>query len=323
MAVSHGDVIKAILADALGMHLDSFQRIVVDPASVSIVRYTDTRPYVVTANSTTADLAPLVAAAQEGTSPPDEDLRRRSRGRRTRRREAPTERQAAPGQVLGSCSRMAMPATKCSQRIAPLTRLYAWRFSCTATTRRTGSWPAPSASRASGHSSCRRGRGTASPPSPARSSRSRCWPSTWTRSSTRCCGGVRAGLSVPPAAAKAQRHRSVGRADHRGVPGRHHDHRLGSEIDRIVIELFSNVDVEDDEPADGDTSRSRPEEPEEIDADEVFVVKITASYARDFVARAQALVAAGRPPCPFCLQPIDPHGHICPRANGYRRPLFD
>ena len=61
-----------------------------------------------------------------------------------------------------------------------------------------------------------------------------------------------------------------------------------------------------------------PSEPDEIDADEVFVVKITASYARDFVARAQALVAAGRPSCPFCLQPLDPHGHICPRANGYR-----
>ena len=59
----------------------------------------------------------------------------------------------------------------------------------------------------------------------------------------------------------------------------------------------------------------------EINADEVFVVKITASYARDFVARAQALVAGGRPPCPFCLQPLDPSGHICPRANGYRRPL--
>lgn len=93
-------------------------------------------------------------------------------------------------------------------------------------------------------------------------------------------------------------------------------------IDRIVIELFSNVDVDDEEPA-GTTSGSATEEPDEIDADEVFVVKITASYARDFVARAQALVAAGRPSCPFCLQPLDPQGHICPRANGYRRPLFD
>jgi len=92
-------------------------------------------------------------------------------------------------------------------------------------------------------------------------------------------------------------------------------------IDRIVIELFSNVDVDDEEPA-GATSGSATEEPDEIDADEVFVVKITASYARDFVARAQALVA-GRPSCPFCLQPLDPQGHICPRANGYRRPLFD
>lgn len=58
-AVSHGDVIKAILADALGMHLDAFQRILVDPASISIVRYTATRPYVVTVNSTAADLATL------------------------------------------------------------------------------------------------------------------------------------------------------------------------------------------------------------------------------------------------------------------------
>ena len=95
-------------------------------------------------------------------------------------------------------------------------------------------------------------------------------------------------------------------------------------IDRIVIELFSNVDSDEDEPeAEAEPApRAAPIEAEEIDADEVFVVKITASYARDFVARAQALVAAGRPPCPFCLQPLDPSGHICPRANGYRRPLF-
>ena len=92
-------------------------------------------------------------------------------------------------------------------------------------------------------------------------------------------------------------------------------------IDRIVIELFSNVDLE--EPED-EAAEVEPEAEEsgEINADEVFVVKITAAYARDFVARANALVSAGRPPCPFCLQPLDPAGHICPRANGYRRPLF-
>lgn len=92
-------------------------------------------------------------------------------------------------------------------------------------------------------------------------------------------------------------------------------------IDRIVIELFSNVDVEEESTQ--EPPAATVEESDEIEADEVFVVKITASYARDFVARAQALVAAGRPSCPFCLQPIDPQGHICPRANGYRLPLFD
>lgn len=50
VAVSHGDVIKAILADALGSHLDSFQRIVVDPGSVSVVSYTPLRPFVVRLN---------------------------------------------------------------------------------------------------------------------------------------------------------------------------------------------------------------------------------------------------------------------------------
>ncbi len=51
VAVSHGDVIKSILADALGTHLDLFQRIQVDPASISIIRYTDSRPYVLAVNT--------------------------------------------------------------------------------------------------------------------------------------------------------------------------------------------------------------------------------------------------------------------------------
>jgi probable phosphomutase (TIGR03848 family) len=59
LACSHGDVIKAIVADALGLHLDEFQRIVVDPASVSVIRYTPTRPFVVRVNDT-ADLSALV-----------------------------------------------------------------------------------------------------------------------------------------------------------------------------------------------------------------------------------------------------------------------
>ena len=57
--VSHGDVIKAILADAMGMHLDQFQRLVVSPCSVSVVTYTDLRPFVERTNDTGASLAAL------------------------------------------------------------------------------------------------------------------------------------------------------------------------------------------------------------------------------------------------------------------------
>jgi probable phosphomutase (TIGR03848 family) len=59
VAVSHGDVIKAVLADALGMHLDNFQRIVADPASVSVISYTPLRPFVVRFNDQ-GDLGALV-----------------------------------------------------------------------------------------------------------------------------------------------------------------------------------------------------------------------------------------------------------------------
>ncbi len=72
LACSHGDVIKAVLADALGLHLDAFQRIVVDPASISVVSYTETRPFVVRVNDTGGDVAPLI--------PPKKRPRRR-RGR--------------------------------------------------------------------------------------------------------------------------------------------------------------------------------------------------------------------------------------------------
>ncbi len=61
LAVSHGDVIKAILADALGMHLDAFQRIVVEPASLSVIRYTPHRAFVLTMNSRSGSLGHLAA----------------------------------------------------------------------------------------------------------------------------------------------------------------------------------------------------------------------------------------------------------------------
>jgi probable phosphomutase (TIGR03848 family) len=60
---SHGDVIKAILADALGMHLDMSQRIQVDPCSLSVIRYTTLRPFVLRMNDTGADAATLAGLA--------------------------------------------------------------------------------------------------------------------------------------------------------------------------------------------------------------------------------------------------------------------
>jgi probable phosphomutase (TIGR03848 family) len=84
VVVSHGDVIKAVLADALGMHLDQFQRIVVDPASVSIVSYTDLRPFVLRANDVGGDLSFL--APKKG----------------SKRRKKPAASDAALGGGMGS-----------------------------------------------------------------------------------------------------------------------------------------------------------------------------------------------------------------------------
>lgn len=79
------------------------------------------------------------------------------------------------------------------------------------------------------------------------------------------------------------------------------------EQQRIIIELYSINDSED--------SINDSEEAE--DADLVFW--LTISQAQGFVWRTNAVVNAGRLPCPFCAIPIDPRGHLCPRANGYRR----
>lgn len=68
VVVSHGDVIKAVLADALGLHLDHFQRIRIDPASVSIVNYTPLRPFVDRMNDTGAGAAQLTRAKRGGKS---------------------------------------------------------------------------------------------------------------------------------------------------------------------------------------------------------------------------------------------------------------
>ncbi len=66
LACSHGDVIKAVVADALGLHLDSFQRITADPCSVTVIRYTDLRPFVVRVNDTGGGVADLLPPKRKG-----------------------------------------------------------------------------------------------------------------------------------------------------------------------------------------------------------------------------------------------------------------
>ncbi|MEV0587780.1 DUF3090 domain-containing protein [Nonomuraea sp. NPDC050310] len=60
------------------------------------------------------------------------------------------------------------------------------------------------------------------------------------------------------------------------------------------------------------------DEPVEVDDPAMLRVRISAGVARAFTRRALQLVAAGRPPCPLCTQPLDPEGHVCVRLNGYR-----
>ena len=82
------------------------------------------------------------------------------------------------------------------------------------------------------------------------------------------------------------------------------------ETQRVVVEALAQ--------ADGDSEEVEPLSDAE-DGPDALRVHLTAAGARAFVARAQRVVAAGRPPCPLCGLPLDPEGHICPRQNGHRR----
>jgi len=89
--------------------------------------------------------------------------------------------------------------------------------------------------------------------------------------------------------------------------------------ERIVVEVFPVVEVDVPIEADEDDLVDLPiDEPE---PEELFVVRLTPAQARVFATRAAAVVSAGRPACQFCGGPVDPAGHLCPRANGFRRHL--
>ncbi|HET7386594.1 MAG TPA: DUF3090 domain-containing protein [Nocardioidaceae bacterium] len=86
-----------------------------------------------------------------------------------------------------------------------------------------------------------------------------------------------------------------------------------AEDERIVVEVFPFTEAAVVEPG------TPEEEVDEPEPEEILLVRLPAGQARAFSARAQAVVGAGRPPCPFCGGPMDPEGHLCPRANGFRR----
>ncbi len=83
------------------------------------------------------------------------------------------------------------------------------------------------------------------------------------------------------------------------------------EAELLVIEAHEFLDDEEVEVPDLE------EDPD--DGPTCLRVRMSGAAARAFVKRAMSVVSAGRPPCPFCNQPLEPSGHICPRANGYRR----
>jgi uncharacterized repeat protein (TIGR03847 family) len=80
------------------------------------------------------------------------------------------------------------------------------------------------------------------------------------------------------------------------------------ETETVVIEAIAVGEYEADEPT----------EAELADLDRMRV-RLTPAATLAFIARAKRVISAGRPPCPFCGQPLDPDGHLCPRHNGYRR----
>lgn len=90
---------------------------------------------------------------------------------------------------------------------------------------------------------------------------------------------------------------------------------LAWDDDDEVVVIEAQALTEDDDEDDETPLITGDDE----DGPPLLRVRVPGPAARAFVSRAQAVVAAGRPPCPFCGGPLDAGGHVCPRANGYRR----
>jgi len=82
------------------------------------------------------------------------------------------------------------------------------------------------------------------------------------------------------------------------------------DTERVVIEAHARAETEEEQVEALDE--------EADDGPPMLRVRITGAMARAFAKRAQLVVSAGRPPCPFCGLPVDAEGHLCPRMNGHR-----
>ena len=94
------------------------------------------------------------------------------------------------------------------------------------------------------------------------------------------------------------------------IPAQAQDQNAPAEAQTVVVELLAVSETEFDASVVLDDAEDGP------DAVRVF---LTPESARQFAARSNRVISAGRPPCPLCDEPLDPDGHICVRTNGYRR----
>ncbi len=278
IACTHGDVIKSVLADALGTHLDSFQRINADPASVSVIRYTPMRPFVIHVNHTGAALNSALSSP-----PPAGAVGRRARY------PAETPWSAVPPAAAGILE--------------------------TAMAREIHVFRTPDRFVA----------GTVGQPGNR----------TFYLQAVHDKRVVSVMLEKQQVAVLAERIAALLLEINRrfGTPippetGEVEDlsplitpvdaeFRVGtmglgwdSEAQTVVVELLAVSETEFDASVVLDDAEEGP------DAVRVF---LTPESARQFAARSNRVISAGRPPCPLCEEPLDPEGHICVRTNGYRR----
>ena len=298
VACTHGDVIKAVVADALGTHLDSFQRITADPASMSVIRYTPLRPFVIHVNHTGDALtAGLLADAA-------------TKGGRTRAGRQQGRRGAASRRCGRWLHRLMRP---CGVRITadvPTAGILEGAMARAIHVFRTPD---------------RFVAGTVGQPGNR----------TFYLQAVHDTRVVSVVLEKQQVAVLAERIGALLLEVNRrfGTPSRPStadvddlsplvtpvdaEFRVGtmglgwdSEAQTVVVELLAVTETEFDASVVLDDAEEGP------DAVRVF---LTPESARQFATRSNRVISAGRPPCPLCDEPLDPEGHICVRTNGYRR----